>query len=405
MIQRVVNETSSPQRDGSWLVGIEILRGVAALSVVFHHSWSLGTMPRFPGYWIVEGFGTWGVSLFFLLSGYLLADAFWKGERKGRLRRFYIRRVFRIVPAYYVNIAILFTFFAVHATLFSRTGFTQLLSNLSFTHYLRPETSSSLNVNGALWTLTIEAILYLVMPFLAWFTLVTRGFGVFVLIAAGLGYRLMVALAGQRLQDLYFDPGFDTAVARLFLARQFMGVLPLFALGIGLKWLVTQRGLRWRWNVPGPTAVTVVVLLLPSVLFLVFIERASFYTHWVWFTGFDFTLGVLFLPVLLFAASPTSSRGLIDRASAWLGERSYGLYLWHFPIILSVYGRGPLTAPPSVQPYVAKMALVLVLSLGAAALSWKAIEEPAQNVGRRLSNRRHRVPTPLADCVEAPSIA
>lgn len=370
-----------------------MLRGIAALAVVFHHSWSLGTMPRFPGYWVFEGFGTWGVSLFFMLSGFLLADHFWRGERKGRLRAFYVRRVFRIVPAYYLNIAILFLFFAQHDALFSRTGAEQLVSNVTFTQFLRPETASNLNVNGVLWTLSIEAILYLVMPLLAWLVGRTFGLGALALIVVGLGYRLYVARAGQGLQDFYFGVGAEPTNARLYLARQFLGILPLFAVGIGLKWLTTQRNLRLRLTMPRcvPSGVAIVFLLMPSVLWLVFIERASFYTHWVWFTGFDFVLGVLFVPAVLFVASPLPVSKRFDRGAVWLGERSYGLYLWHFPIILSVYGRGPLLAPPNVDHFWWKMSLIVLLSLSAAHLSWTLLEKRAQTAGRRWA--RPSVPT------------
>lgn len=371
-----------------------MLRGIAALSVVFHHSWSIGTMPRFAGYWMVEGFGTWGVSLFFMLSGFLLADHFWRGEREGRLRTFYVRRVFRIVPAYYLNVAVLFLFFAQHDALFSRTGAQQVAANLTFTQYLRPETASNLNVNGVLWTLSIEAILYLVIPLLAWFVGRTFGIGALVLVLVGLSYRLYVSRAGAGLQDFYFGAGAEPANARLYLARQFLGVLPLFALGIGLKWLTTQR--RLRLTIPlgrFPTSMAIIILLTPSVLWLVFVERASFYTHWVWFTGFDFVLGLLFAPAILFVASPLAASTMVDRIAVWVGERSYGLYLWHFPIILTVYGRGPFLLPPNVDNWPWKMALILGLSLTAAHLSWKFLEEPAQRAGRRWAKRPERAPT------------
>ena len=69
-------------RAGTWYPGIEALRGIAALTVVADHAWSLSNQPHFPGYWIVEGFGTFGVDLFFLLSGFLLANTFWCDYRK-----------------------------------------------------------------------------------------------------------------------------------------------------------------------------------------------------------------------------------------------------------------------------------------------------------------------------------
>jgi len=83
----------------TWLPSIEVLRGIAALTVVFHHSWSLSTMPHFTGYKIVEGWGNWGVDLFFVLSGYLLAEFFWRPRARGLVGSFYVRRIFRIAPA------------------------------------------------------------------------------------------------------------------------------------------------------------------------------------------------------------------------------------------------------------------------------------------------------------------
>ena len=93
-----------------------------------------------PVYWVVEGFGLWGVMLFFMLSGYLLADTFWRSE-PADLRVYAIRRFFRIAPAYYVSLALLFLFFAGHRLVFSEQGAKQLLANATFTHYLFPDYS------------------------------------------------------------------------------------------------------------------------------------------------------------------------------------------------------------------------------------------------------------------------
>ncbi len=161
--------SAHPGTTKTWLPGIEALRGVAALTVVAHHSWSLSNQPgkppddRIPFYWVIEGFGLWGVMLFFMLSGYLLADTFWRAERAD-LRVYAIRRFFRIAPAYYVNLAILFLFFVSTRRTFSPQGERQILANVTFTHYLFPDYSSSFNVNGALWTLTIEMLLYAFLP-------------------------------------------------------------------------------------------------------------------------------------------------------------------------------------------------------------------------------------------------
>ena len=103
---------------------------------------------RIPFYWVIEGFGLWGVMLFFMLSGYLLADTFWRDE-PADLRVYAIRRFFRIAPAYYVCLVVLFLFFAANRLVFSEQGAKQLAGQRDLHAYLFPDYSSSLNVNGA----------------------------------------------------------------------------------------------------------------------------------------------------------------------------------------------------------------------------------------------------------------
>ena len=116
-----------------------------------------------------------------------------------------MRRVFRIAPAYYANIAILFLFFAAHTRVFSAQGVKQVAANLTFTQYLFPGTASSLNVNGALWTLTIEMMLYLFMPLMAWAMYNPKPYAAFVgMVGIGLAYLTYVAFSGAWLRDLFF---------------------------------------------------------------------------------------------------------------------------------------------------------------------------------------------------------
>lgn len=127
-----VQSHAHPGTGKVWLPGIEALRGVAALTVVAHHSWSLSTMPRFHGFWVIEGFGDWGVNLFFMLSGYLLADTFWR-SKPADLRVYGLRRFFRIAPAYYTNLVVLYLFFAGSQVIFSEQGKKQILASFTFT--------------------------------------------------------------------------------------------------------------------------------------------------------------------------------------------------------------------------------------------------------------------------------
>ena len=396
---------------GAWLPGLDVLRGIAAAAVVVHHSFSLGGRPDVPGIAIWDGLGAWGVGLFFILSGYLLCDYFWRPRREAPLDVFWVRRFFRVAPAYYVQIGLLFLFFAAPSLLFSMQGVKQILTQVTFTHYYTPDTSSSLNVNGALWTLSIEMTLYLTMPLLAIAVgypalrrrraLVGPMLVVAALIAAAVGYRLLVAFQGGAMQTLYFGDVAPDAVAgvRLYLARQFPGWLGLFALGIGLRWLVHQRYLPDRLLGATRHRLWVFALLfVPSILWLLVTERAVFYTHPFLFATYDVILGALLLPPLLYAARPSSSdEGTREiRAGVWLGDRSYGLYLWHFPVILVVYERGTALLPPDTTHIGFRLVVIVLLSLALASLSYRFVEVPARDYGRRLSRRlaaRHRAAT------------
>lgn len=379
-----------PGTQKQWLPGIEALRGLAALTVVVHHSWSLSTMPRFHGYWVIEGFGTWGVDLFFMLSGYLLAETFWQPKR-ANIPVYFIRRFTRIAPAYYVNVTLLFLFFAGSRVLFSDQGKHQVLASYTFTHYLFPNYSSSLNVNGALWTLTIEMMLYLFLPLMALAVRYAPVISLAAFVVIGVGWKVIICLDGGALRNFYFGHStLDAGIESLFISRQFIGALPVFALGIGARWMVTHGHMSWIWGkLPSRLGVlSFVVLAIPSLLLLHQVEPASDYHHKLLFPVFDFLLMLLMLPALLLAARPAEFKQTPFRYIAtWLGVRSYSIYLWHFPIILAVYERGPFRHAAPLDGYAWRLPIILVLTLIFGAASYALVERPGMDFGRRLSKR------------------
>jgi peptidoglycan/LPS O-acetylase OafA/YrhL len=365
------------------------------MAVVVDHSWALANGSLSFGLGIVPGLGTWGVNVFFLLSGFLLADYFWAGRGRRSVLEYYIRRFFRIAPAYYVVVGFLFIFFADHALLFSHVGFRQVFANLTFTQWLTPNTSSNLNVDGSLWTLTIEMMLYAVMPFLAF--LISRRPVVASLIVAGLGvgFRLYDALGPGTLERWAFGPNSTVSaeIQHLFIARQFLGILPIFVLGMATRWAVLHGRLGRRATAPlrRPSLLVLAALLIPSLVLLREVQRASVYTHWIWFSGFDLLVCILAVPAILYGARPVRGQlGGPMRVSVWFGERSYGLYLWHFPVILSIYGMGPSAHPPQLSFLPLRLVGIVVISVALAAGSYRFVEHPGRELGRQLGRRLRR---------------
>ena len=120
-------------------------------------------------------------------------------------------------------------------------GAKQILAQVTFTHYYTPDTSSSLNVNGALWTLSIEMLLYAFLPH--------HGAAGAVQPVARDGHpdRHRTGLArvgglGRRLaaRALLRGQQFNLGIESLFIARQFVGAVSIFALGILARWLVVH---------------------------------------------------------------------------------------------------------------------------------------------------------------------
>jgi peptidoglycan/LPS O-acetylase OafA/YrhL len=387
-----VSEQPHPGTQRAWLPGIEALRGVAAITVVMHHAWSLSSEPHFTGYWLLEGLATWGVNLFFMLSGYLLADTFWR-ERSPDMRVYAIRRFFRIAPAYYVNIGILYLFFLAPSVLFTKQWGHQVLASATFTQYLFPGTSSSLNVNGALWTLTIEFMLYAVLPVMALAVRWAPWPAIGAMIAIGVGWRGLVSLHGDGLRAFYFgNAHVDLGVQSLYIARQFLGALPVFALGILARWLVVHGNFRWLYDrIPRMTTLAVLATALPSLLLLRLVERASNYQHHLLFPVYDFIVMVVLFPTLILAAYPgVFAMSMLRRVATWLGVRSYSIYLWHFPIILAFYERGALRRPPAIGGYEWRLPAIAVVTLVFASASYAAVERPGMEFGRKLTERLRR---------------
>ena len=173
-------EESKPKSKSQILV-LDGVRAVACLAVL---SWHVNFLARNYGIWpplhssnhlidilIFLGeslayFGESGVILFFLLSSFLLFlpyaksmlfDTPWPG-----LRRFYLRRFFRILPGFCVALFLIALFF--HSEFLHRSHWHDLWLFLTF----RMDNALSQQLNGPFWTLAIEFQFYLLLPIIAW---------------------------------------------------------------------------------------------------------------------------------------------------------------------------------------------------------------------------------------------
>ena len=354
---------------------IDGLRGIAALSVFVFHAW-LYTLPvvsvagaaRSPATDLIRELRL-GLVLFFVLSGFLLFRA-WAGAGLGRRpaprgSTYVVHRVGRIIPAYWLaiigSIALLYPIAGSPGVCLPPPE--QLPLYFVFAQNFSLQTL--LKLDPPMWTLAVEAAFYVLLPLFGWLALKARPEvrSQLLLPAAllALGVAFNAALAASGATDLRWS-------------KSILAMLPYFAVGMGASVLVLGRrpsAGQARALVGGALALVAVNVALQvaaghgaDIVGLLRVIRDLPAA-----TGFA---------MLICVAATRPPRALSWKPLAWCGLVSYGLYLWHVPVLLVLRANGLL--PLSV---VGATLVALPVSLLAGWLSFRFVEAPAIAWSRR----------------------
>ena len=362
------------------------VRGIAVLWVIAFHDvvlappaepW-LRALSRVP--WL-DGLlrnGYLGVDLFFLLSGFLLVLPWLARAERGApppaAREFYRRRVLRIVPAYYVHLTLLFVAILplLRGWMYWRPDAYVVAWNAiahgTFLHLTSPLTSPSLGVNGALWTLAIEAQFYLLLPLAAPVFVRAPLRTVLAALAMAAAWRWGALHDLEPLVSLYLWMGthwkWPEAGVRHLLAIQLPAYLGHFALGA----LLASAWWRWRGRPRRGLERAALALAAIAAFALIVYVLGGAPAPWGELT---WLLLAAALAMLLLAAALGRGRianGLLARGPiAFVGRISYSAYLYHLPLLLVLHKLMP--ASNAALPLIH---LTLVLLAGW--ISWRFVE-------------------------------
>ena len=341
---------------------IDLIRLVAAVAVVFGHAWSLTDDPaqRVDPVSTAVGLGyigTLAVAAFFVLSGFLVT----RSVERSTLGAYLAARALRILPAL-AFVTLLEAF--VLGPLFFEGDVGWYLTNIAPKHLWNVSifgqdpwmagvfTQNPVPmVNGALWTLPIETLFYLLLPFVM---MLARGRRWVVLL------MFAACLAGEQAARWVglgeANPG----------AVLFNEVRAYQALTMGGFYLAGVAAWLYRDRIAFDGG------LFCLALMLLFAVRGGEATQPV--LKLCFSYAVLWIGI----AGRTGAR-----LKAALGDLSYGTYLFGFPVIGCVIALGHQRLPPA-----AVFACALPATLVLAALSWHLVERPALWLRRRLASRR-----------------
>ena len=376
----------APSGGGRVLPQLDALRGVAILAVFVQHlgdrslpfleARAEGALPAALSPWALTilHHAWWGVDLFFVLSGFSLAQgyvyAFTAGRAGPTASVFLLRRAARILPAFFAAIAVMI---AIHPSVVTRSGFPAALGAhlVLLQGYVTP---GGIVLIGAAWSLTTEAHFYLLLPLLArplldpsrparrWL--------------AGGALCVLAWTSRALLHAWILEPGVHTALLEASQRRWISSRLDQFVLGalaaaIHAAILGSPRAAAAARRAPLGVALALVALVVAFRLEgALYLDPAG---------SWPYALLSLATAALVLAASLLEGRALAVATPAplcALGVVSYGVFLYH-QLALGLAGHALGAEPTTWAALGESAALALALAIAMGAASWTLIERPA----------------------------
>ena len=312
------------KKNSRYMVGLDSLRGLAILGVILYHI-NFNWMPG----------GFLGVTVFFVLSGYLITDILameWKRNKRIDLKKFWLSRARRLLPGMLVMLVITLAWITIfHSSLLEKMRGDSLaaLFYVSNWWYIYHKLSYFDNFNqisplNHFWSLAVEEQFYVVWPFIISLGLyyIKKQFRMILLICLG-------AFASALAMAILYEPGVDPS--RIYYGTDTRAFSLLIGAVLALVWPSNRLANK---IIPKARFILDVVGGIALIIILVMFWKTNQYDPFL-YKGGMVLLSIATALLVANLAHPASriAQFLRFRPLRWVGVRSYGIYLWHYPIL------------------------------------------------------------------------
>ena len=352
-----------------YITGFDGIRTLAVIGVICYHILP-ATMPG----------GFLGVPIFFVVSGYLITDLLlqeWDEYGKIDVKAFYLRRIRRLYPA--LVTMVLTT--AAYITVFQRNLLTNLkgivISNFLYVYnwFQIAHHESYFDKFGGespfthLWSLSIEGQFYFLWPLLVILalTFIKKRVKIFdiLFVLAGVSALAMAFIYHDGIDPSRLYYGTDTRTFSILLGASLAFIWPSTALKRQL-----DRRLSLMVDVVGLISLAIIL----TCFFKMDSQSATIYRGGM----FLFSLVAMIFIATVAHPGADMNRLFTNKVFTWLGKRSYGIYLYQYPVMIFYESKIAVGNHPLIHALI-EILLIVVIS----ALSYRYIERPLQRYNYR----------------------